>query len=327
MKGASIAFVSFFVITASTIAAQPRDEVAAEALFVEGRRLMDQKQWSAATEKMRASDRAAPSVGARLSLAECLVELGKTASAWGAYRSAANLARRTQDPRRAEAAEKLARALEPKLSYVVIEVPAAARIDGLEITWDGAVRSPGLWGQRFPIDPGEHVVEARAPGFKTWNETLRIDAAGETAIKVPRLDGEGTAPAPVQPPEPSPRIERSTGDSRWTITTGRQVAIGLGVAGVIGALAGTGLAISARSKWNRATDDHCNGSLQCDTIGLELADEAGTAADRATIAFIFAGAALAGGAALWFIAAPDESPAITPIASEKLTGVAFTGRF
>jgi hypothetical protein len=313
-------------------AAQPRDEVAAEALFLDGRRLMETKSWAAAAEKFSASDRAAPSVGARLSLGDCHRELGKTASAWAAYRAAANLARRTQDLRRAENAEKRAQELEPKLIYVVIEVPETARVPGIEIEWNGGPKAAALWGQRFPVDPGEHTASARAPGHREWSQTVDASSDGvQLVVTVPRLSPTGGEAQPAPRPEPqpviSPAAEQSAAESTSPFTTGRKAAVGVAAFGVAGVVAGSVFGLSARSKWNEAENEHCNDRLECNDEGVALADDAGGAADLATISFVVGGAAIAGAVALWFLAGPADGAALAPIAGPDLVGVAASGRF
>lgn len=321
--------------------AQPRDEVAAEALFVEGRRLMKGGNYAEAAEKLRGSDRAAPSVGARLSLGECYEKLGKTASAWGAYRSAANLARRDQDNRRALAAEKRAKALEPNLSYLIIEVPESARVPGLQVSWNGQPRSAALWNLRFPVDPGDHTITAAAEGFQRWQTVASVKRPGETRVEVPGLQARTATTAPKVEPErtptdldpgsdrpisPPPGVERDRGEGSM-FTTGRKVAIGVAAVGLAGLVAGSILAASASGQWNDAKDSHCNDQLECDAEGIRLADEAGTAADRATIAFVAGGVAVAGAAVLWFVAAPDQAPAATATIGRDRVGVSVAGRF
>src|SRR5690606_817227 len=154
-------------------------------------------------------------------------ELGRTASAWGAYASAANLARQQSDERRAQIAGERAAALEAQLSYVVIEVAAAP--PGLEVIWDGELRAAALWGQRFPVDPGEHSVAARAPGHRPWQQRVTAGPAGSRiVVAVPALE-----PMPAPPGEgdvgEGDEDELAVNDglsARW-LTTGRKAAIGV----------------------------------------------------------------------------------------------------
>ena len=61
----------------------------AEVLFDQGRKLMGQQRYEEAAHKLEQSESLDPGVGTLLNLADCYVHLGRTASAWATYRSAA----------------------------------------------------------------------------------------------------------------------------------------------------------------------------------------------------------------------------------------------
>lgn len=303
------------------------DEAIAEAMFEEGRALMAEGKHAEACEKFKASDEAAPSVGARINLGDCSAAQGKTATAWGHYKSAANLARRQKDERRARLASAKADDLEPTLTYAQLDVPTASRVDGLVVAWDGEQHAPALWGQRFPVDPGSHEVSATADGHHTWSDRVEAGAPGETvAVAVPVLEqlpdiargGDGHDP-------------RADAPSRFT--TGRRVALGLATGGVIALGVGTAFGLSARSKWNDATDNHCNAQLQCDSDGQKLATDASRAGNIATIGFAAGIVAVGGAVALWFISKPDAARSaerdvsIHPIVDTDRVAVGVRGRF
>lgn len=306
--------------------AAAQDNAAAEALFDEGRRLKDAGDWAAASEKFRASDRAAPSVGARLNLGDCLARLGRNASAWASYRAAANLARSKKDTARADVAAKRAADIEPKLTYVVLEVASPA--PGLEIRWDGEVKGQALWGQRFPVDPGGHEVTASAPGHAPYKTAVTAGEPGAaTRVEIPALEaiarpgGDGDDdPDVTQPPDPAgpgPAVDASM----WTGR--RKLALGVGAAGVVALGVGSALGLSARSKWNDAEDNHCNAQLECDREGVDLADAARSRGNIATVAFVAGGAAVAGAVVLWITGGPE----VAPVAGPGLAGVAVSGSF
>ena len=65
--------------------------------------------------------------------------------------------------------------------------------------------------------------------------------------------------------------------------------------GLVVSLALSGVfSLRARSRWADAKT-HCNDRLACDAEGLELADQAGTAADGATATLVLGLVALAAG--------------------------------
>ncbi|MDF2696857.1 MAG: hypothetical protein K0S65_5240, partial [Labilithrix sp.] len=140
--------------------AHANDPVAAEAAFVEGRALMSAKRYAEACPKLEASHTLEPAVGTVLNLAECFAKIGRTASAWIRYREAAAMALEKNQHEREEIARSRARELEPKLCRLTI---VATNREGLVVTRDGQTVAPAALGIAVPVDPGPHVVEARAP--------------------------------------------------------------------------------------------------------------------------------------------------------------------
>src|SRR5208283_4381170 len=89
---------------------------------------------------------------------------------------------------------------------------------GLEIRLDGQPVAAGDVGLAIPVDPGVHVVEARAPGKGTWSGTASTADGAKTVITVPLLATVGAAPPPVEaPPAATP--------SSATTTTSAEVPI------------------------------------------------------------------------------------------------------
>ena len=114
------------------------ENAAAQALFDEGRRLMEQGDYAAACPKLESSQKLDPGAGTLLNLATCYEKNGQTASAWVTYQDAAT-ASADRHPDWAERARARTAALAPILSRLTISVPA--KVDGLEITRDGSVFS------------------------------------------------------------------------------------------------------------------------------------------------------------------------------------------
>src|SRR4051794_15936451 len=94
----------------------------AEALFADGTRLVARGDYRAACPKLAASQRLDPGVGTGLYLADCYERLGLVASAWAEFRSASAAARAagSGEREREQVAADRAKALESKLSLLVI---------------------------------------------------------------------------------------------------------------------------------------------------------------------------------------------------------------
>jgi hypothetical protein len=219
------------------------DSATAEALFREGKALLDGGETEAACEKFQASIDAEPSVGAQLNLARCHEQLGRTASAWAEYVKAAALAQRHGDERREQGARALAAELEPRLSRLTVEVVAPA--EGLTVRLGSRVLPASSWGSALPVDPGSLVVEADAPGKEPWRGEVTLHADGDRKlITIPPLEDA----AAISPP-----IDSGDGSSTGELTgVGIAVAVvGLAVVGV-----GVGLGVKALSDAN-ALEETC----------------------------------------------------------------------
>src|SRR5262245_40441563 len=120
------------------------DPVVAEALFQEGRTLLDQGKAAEACPKLAESHRLDPATGTLIALALCREAEGKLASAWAAFADAEGRARTEGSKDREAVAHERAAALYPRLSTLSIDVSEdASAIAGLEIKRDGVVLGRG----------------------------------------------------------------------------------------------------------------------------------------------------------------------------------------
>src|SRR5262245_4331923 len=160
-----LVFVGALLSTGLAGAAEPRDPVAAEALFAAGKTLMDRGDYRQACPKLEESYRLDPATGALYALALCHERQGKLATAWAQFLDAAARSNAEKNTARENAARQHAEALEPRLSFLIVRVDtAAAAVPGLAITLNGVALRPAGWGTPVPIDPGSHQLQAVAPG-------------------------------------------------------------------------------------------------------------------------------------------------------------------
>ena len=256
------------------------------------------------------SYRADAQVGTLLSAALCHERAGKIASAWAELSSAVSLASRAGQSKRTEFARDHARLLEPKLSRVHLDV--RERDPGLVVSIDGEslsvddVRGPGV-----PVDPGDHVVNASAPGKLSWRSTLNVEPGPHLAsFEVPALEpAPDEVPAP-RAPSPSRHAALRPGGSPL-----RPLAWGAG-AGALAALAvggiGGGLAISARSEADRG----CTGSVCGASSALDANDRAHTWATVSTVGFVGATVLAATAIVLFVLSAPRASSGTARVRSD-----------
>ena len=205
------------VLLTSEVRAQPIT-ADAEQLFREGKRLMAEGNIGAACDAFAGSQRREPTISTLLNLADCREKNQQYASAWGHFIDAARQAR--SDPSSAglrDVAERRAQGLEPRLSFLIVNVPDEARVDGLVVTRNGEMIEPDLWNRDLPVDGGSYVVAGKAPGYEAWSTTVTVDNAGDKeSVNVPRFRALPDAPPPVQAPATARR--RSTAAvSLWAV--------------------------------------------------------------------------------------------------------------
>ncbi len=286
------------------------DRATAESLFNEALALLANKKPAEACRKLEESQRLDPGVGTLLYLADCYQQMGRTASAWATFREAAYVAKDKADEREAVAIE-YARTLEPKLSYLTLEVTAQPDV-ALEIKQDGKLVGQAVWGMASPVDPGPHTIEASAPGKQPWSETVSIAAGGrQHRLVVPvLLDAEPEKLAVVvvpPPPVAQPAEPRVVSSTQKTVGW---VLLGVGSAAVV---TGGVLALLARG-------DDSDAAAQCRPDRVTLCGPAGvelgeSARSKATWAGVSAGAGLlALGAGVTLLLTAPTSDATADIA-------------
>lgn len=292
---AALALVAVLAFPASVFA---QDAAAAEVLFEQGKVLVRQGNYAEACPKFAESHRLAASAGALLNLGECYVKLGKTASAWAAFREAVGSAQAAGQTEREQYARERAGELEPSLAKIVIAVPPAAEVPGLAVSRDGVELGRAVWGTPIPVDPGSHEIRVIAPGKKSWSTRVTIaSAAPLTRVTVPSLEsGEapaatregttvgGTGPAPAEP---------------WSGQ--KTAALAAGGAGVVALGVATAFGLETLSL-KRAANDHCPTDVTCDAEGFARGQDAHRAATVSTVIFLLGGAAVSAGVVLWLTA-------------------------
>lgn len=273
------------------------DSAAAEALFNEARALVAQGDYEHACPKLEESQKLDAGMGTLFNLGDCYEHVGKTASAWAAFREVAAGAKAAGQQARENDARARAAALEPKLVTLVVEVsPASSNLSNLVVKRDTVEVGRAQWGSSIPIDPGKHVIVASADGKEPWQTEVNIvETVRSTKVVVPALKnaaaqpvaaGGGAAPA-------------STG------STQRTLGIIIGGAGIVGLGVGTVFGLRSMSKHD---DDlkYCDPNSSCDATGVNLRNEARDAGNISTVAFIAGGVLFAGGVAL-YLTAPRSS--------------------
>ncbi len=309
----------------------PQDQAIAQSLYDEGRNLMTEKKFPQACPKLEESQRLDPAPATQFHLADCYERIGRTASAWAAFLDVASSSKLAGRSDREKIARDRADALAPKLTRLVLNVSPGAPGTGLLVKRNGMIVRDGQWGTALPVDPGPQAIEASAPGKVTWQKQVDASGDGKTvSVDVPPLVDAPVAvaeaaPAPVSAPTPVavPSEEPSSGKPGHTQ---RIVAVSVGAVGVVGLALGSVFgagALGKKSDSNAA--GHCTGNV-CDAQGVALRQDAVSAGDRSTVAFIVGGVAVAGGAVLWFTA-PSGRTEVAPAVGGGTYGAVLRGRF
>jgi hypothetical protein len=186
LGGFILALACACLVAAPAHAEGSGDPAAARALFAEGRKLVQTGHAAEACPKFEESLRLDFGIGTQFNLADCWERTGRTASAWALFLDVAAAARAAGQGEREEVARDRAKALEPKLSRLVVRVERPA--PGLEVQRDGVVLGPATYGTPVPVDPGEHQLTAHADGYATFSRYVEIPARPETVtVTLPEL--------------------------------------------------------------------------------------------------------------------------------------------
>lgn len=296
------------------------DKAAAEEAFTRAKQLVAAGNFAEACPLFEASHRADPQIGALLNAADCHEQLGHTATAWAEFREADELATKRHD-KRAAFAKQRADALVGKLAKLHV---TAASLPGLVVKRDD-VDVTVFVGHDVPVDPGEHVVTATAPGHTPYKTTISIGKEPTTSsVDIPALE---VAPDPLsmRGTQMDYELDSSAQHSR------RKLAVEIGGGGVVALAVGLGFGWHARSDYN---DAHAGGTPGCDSSnictadGRSMLDAARRDAMIANVAVGVGLAAIAAGVGVWLTApSPVRTERMSMRVVPTLDGVAVAGRF
>ena len=338
----------------------------AKELFDAALALMDAGSAAQACPLLEQSQKLDPGMGTQYYLGRCYEKIGRIGSAYTVFDDVATQAKKTGMQDRAAVASEAAAAIAPRVCRLRIVVPPnVAELAGLRIDRDGTKVHPAFWGRDVPVDLGEHTITARADRKGTWERKVLITQEGVTAkMTVPMLGTRAAEGAAVLETVSGPGTTSSAGDPKtgasepgdgssgaaWPGKEGtdegdsgggwplqRGFAIGVGALAVAGVVVGAVFAAQASSKWDEALSHCTNEDVSlCDTEAASLSDDATTAANISTTAFVLGGAAAAAVVVLvatdpaFYADEPASSTAgvrLVPAAPGATMGLSLAGRF
>lgn len=159
--------------------------------FEEGSKAFAAAHYDQALKAFQASMELEPSPNTRFKMAKCYVALGKTASAYMAFKRAAQEAQDrvnatgekrflpTRDAALIEAA-----ALESKVPKLTLVVPSDVP-EGFTLLVDGSPMPQSLWALAIETDPGTHQIVAEGPRLKRFTQTVELHQGEFRRIDIP----------------------------------------------------------------------------------------------------------------------------------------------
>ena len=309
LHGLALAGSLFTVLTTSVsayAAPTPQDQAAAQVLYDDGRAMMKAQAYAQACPKFEESQRLDPTVVTLFNLADCYEHTDRKASAWSAYLEVAASSKRAGRSDREAVAREKANALQPKVSKLIVNVPANVRAEGLVVLRDGQPVGDAQWGSAIPVDNGKHVFEAKAPGKKPWRDETLVKGDGAlVTIEVPLL---ADAPKAPDPPTLVAGVDKSgnpaaASDTATEGNSRRTISLVIGGVGVAGLAVGAAFGLTALSKNAASNESGRCVNNQCTQEGLELRSSARSSGTASTVAFI-AGVGLVGTGAVLYLTAP-----------------------
>jgi len=216
-----------------------------------------------------------------------------------------------------ERAQTVLDAAKPKIAGLTISVLAPAGAE-LRLVVDGSVVANTLIDSDLPADPGDHVVEASAPGFLKASARVTLGSADKKTITL-KLEADPNAPAatplgagpqargvvaaqatPKQPltPMAAPPEAPHKAPSR----AGAYAAWGVGLAGV-----GVGTAFGVMAMQGKK-DLNCQDN-SCPPSSSDAVDTAKRNGNISTAAFAVGGVGLVLGTVLYFTIGSNSSEA------------------
>lgn len=223
------------LVTLGVVLPARADDASARTAFRRGVELYDKKRWGEALAAFEEAYRAKPSAIIKQNVGLCHARLGHLVPAATAFDEALEEGATTLSPETKRAIAEELRELELRVATVRVRVVDAkgAALSGARLSVDG-VELP-LAAEKRPVrlEPGTHVVGARAPGFLdpepkrlSLEQGSPVDATFELALAplpaphIEMLPPEGagpTAPAAPPPPYAPPSAKAPPGPKRFLV--------------------------------------------------------------------------------------------------------------
>jgi hypothetical protein len=158
--------------------------VAARELFRLGTEDADAGRYAEGLEKFKRVAAVKETAAVRFNLARCEEALGKTGAALADFELAAREGH--EDPKASDVATlagQRADALRPRVPRLTVVAPSPVP-EGTSVSLDGGKLANGALGVALPVDPGPHVVDAKAPGSPPFHAEVTLAEGDAKRIEV-----------------------------------------------------------------------------------------------------------------------------------------------
>ena len=350
----SVAFSCALFLAANAGAQSDQERAGARSAANQGVEAFEAGNFKDALNLMERAESLVHALPHLLYIARANEKLGNLVQAREAYLKIGRERLKPSDPDAFRDAQSAAatelQALEPRIPTVTVKVEGAPA-SGLSVTMDGQPLSVALLGVPTPMNPGEHVFEAKAPGTQPATQRLAVAESAKQTVTLALQPGAAGSAAPDAPAttEGAPPGGTQTSGTGTAVDTGSSgpslkipayIALGVGVVGVAAGtvfyLSGSGKSSDADKKFDEcvgtATDGVCRDPAAQDEIE-ELDSSAASNKSLGVVGFAVGGVGLAAGVTLLLLDGGGKSetptaakgPSVTPLIGYRYLGL--SGRF
>ncbi len=294
---------------------------AARELFQEAERDEDAKRWTEALEKLRRVAAVKLTAGVRYHIALCEENLGQLVAALADYTLAENQARAENAPDVLRLVGEKLKGLKGRVPRLTVVVPGD--VTDAEVRLDGEPILQAMWGVQIPMDPGEHKLEARAPGRVPMARTITMQERDSTLveIKLPEATKSPTTPPATTSGTTAPPTPTAADD-----TTSKPPAVGGRTGAIVATLGAAVLGGGGVVAYFVAGSRHDDNATTCAARKIscdDLKNEVRIWDTAALGAWIGAAALTAVAIVLW--TSPSTSASKTPTRGELYVGPSAFG--
>ncbi|MDQ3035002.1 MAG: hypothetical protein M3Y87_21525 [Myxococcota bacterium] len=201
----ALAAISWAPAARAQDAASVRETAAARALFREGVRCADRREWTCAVDRFHRAHEVRPSPVLAYNLGHALIESGRLVEGAEILQQ---LVRSDSAPASVRAdARRVMTAAAPRIGRLTVR-PIGSR-QGVELSIDGHPLADSLVGAAAPVDPGERLVEARRGGEVVASARVQIAEGASETIELTLPDPPPAEVAAVAGAEAPVAVERS----------------------------------------------------------------------------------------------------------------------